>query len=208
MQGLCDFSYFAVAIVAAGQRRASFCSFGVTLIPPTFCPAIAINFPIEERRLTATCKQRGNDMRWGFGLLSGTFACAALVIGAGSSATAQPASAAAVAPPGVIANFITAGAPDPNGKVPVIDGVPGAGVQNIAVASPLAILQHGHTYTLVLTSQNNTFRGICADSYVLRRGSIILASGKIHTYDCQPGTYWDSGRQTPQSSRTSPGWRR
>ena len=124
-----------------------------------------------------------------FGFCAGVAAWTALFLGTGRHAAAATADAAA-ALPGVIANFITAGTPDPRGRVPAIDAVAGAGVQNIAMASPLGILQHGRVYALLLTSQNNTFRGVCADSYSLKQGTAVLARGKIHTYDCQPGTYW------------------
>jgi hypothetical protein len=135
-------------------------------------------------------------MNRGFGLCAGVAAGMVAFLGTGHGAVAKTADATA-ALPGVIANFITAGAPDPRGKVPVIDGVPGAGVQNIAIASPLGILQHGRIYTVIVTSQNNSFKGVCADSYVLKKGAAVLASGKIHTYACQPGTYWEWAANTP-----------
>jgi hypothetical protein len=135
-------------------------------------------------------------MNKGLLLCAGVAAWMAALNGAGQDATAKTADAA-IALPGVIANFITAGAADPKGRIPVIDAVPGAGVQNIAIASPLGILQHGRIYTVIVTSQNNTFRGVCTDSYVLKRGAAILASGRIHTYDCRPGTYWEWAANTP-----------
>jgi hypothetical protein len=129
----------------------------------------------------------------GFGLCAGVVAWMAAFHGVGHATDTVD---AGVPLPGVIANFITAGTPDPNGKVPVIDAVSGAGVQNIAIASPLGILEHGHVYTVTLASQNNTFKGACGDTYVLKRGSAILASGKIHSYACQPGTYWEWAANT------------
>jgi hypothetical protein len=135
-------------------------------------------------------------MNRGFGLCAGVAAWMAALHGAGHAEAAQTADTTATLP-GVIANFITVGTPDPKGRIPVIDGVPGAGVQNIAIASPLGILQHGHVYTVIVTSQNNTFKGVCSDSYVLKRGTTVLASGRIHTYDCQPGTYWEWEANTP-----------
>jgi hypothetical protein len=107
-----------------------------------------------------------------------------------SDAVAETADATA-APPGVIAAFITAGAIDPKRKVPALDAVKGAGISNISMASPLAVLKHGSFYAFILTSQNVTFKGTCADSYVLQRGAKILARGSIHTYGCAPGTYWE-----------------
>jgi hypothetical protein len=134
-------------------------------------------------------------MNRGFGLCVGVVAGMAAFHGAGRSAAAATTDAA-IPLPGVIANFITVGTPDPNGKVPVIDAISGAEVQNIAIASPLGILVHSHVYTVILTSQNNTFKGVCGDSYVLKRGATILASGKIHSYACQPGTYWEWAANT------------
>jgi hypothetical protein len=131
-------------------------------------------------------------MNRGFGLCAGVVAWTAAFHGMGHAADADVAAAL----PGVIASFITAGTPDPNGKVPVIDAVRGAGVRNIAIASPLALLEHGRPYTVVLASQNNTFKGTCVDSYVLKRGKTVLASGKIHTYACQVGTFWEWAANT------------
>ena len=91
--------------------------------------------------------------------------------------------AAAAELPGVIANFITAGTPDPGRRLPVLNAIPGARVDNIAMASPLGVLQHGHAYVLILTSQNATFKGICADSYTLKQGATVLASGKIRSLE-------------------------
>src|ERR1700710_847185 len=131
-------------------------------------------------------------------LKAGVLAAVAIVASMSISARAQNSRADAVDPaPGVIADFITAGAIDPNGKVPVLNAIKGAGVSNIAMASPLAVLKHGSFYAVILTSQNVTFKGTCTDSYVLQRGTKILARGTIHTYACAPGTYWEWEINTP-----------
>jgi hypothetical protein len=57
----------------------------------------------------------------GFGLSAAAFAA---LLGAGNAAVAESADTA-TALPGLIAGFISAGMPDPNGKVPAIDAVPG-----------------------------------------------------------------------------------
>ena len=122
----------------------------------------------------------------------------AIVTGMGGSAAAQSVEPdATAAPPGVIAAFITAGVADPNGKVPKLNAVAGAGVTNIAISSPQGILQHGGFYTIVLASQNVAFKGNCTDSYVLQRGTKILAHGTIHTYACGAGSYWEWAINTP-----------
>jgi hypothetical protein len=128
---------------------------------------------------------------------AGVVACMATVIGISGSASARDANTDAVtAIPGVIAAFITAGAVDPRGKVPALDAVKGT-ISNITVASPLTVLQHGSFYTFVLASQNVTFKGTCTDSYVLQRGTKILARGPIHTYPCAAGTYWEWAANSP-----------
>lgn len=124
--------------------------------------------------------------RW-FGVWAGVAVSTAAFSSVGQSAAAAT---AAAAPPGVIANFVTAGTPDPKGRVPALNAVPGAGVDNVTMAMPLGVLQHGHVYTVMVTSQNNTFEGFCTDSYTLRQGTTVLMSGKIKTFACQPGTYW------------------
>lgn len=131
-------------------------------------------------------------------LTAGIMAVIAVVTSMSGRACAQNSAAESAAPPpGVIAAFITAGAIDPNGKVPVLNAIKGAGVSNIAMASPLAVLKHGSSYAVILTSQNFTFKGTCTDSYVLQRGTKILARGTIHTYACAPGTYWEWEINTP-----------
>ena len=46
-------------------------------------------------------------------------------------------------PAAVMANFITAGLVDPNGKVPAVNAVPGAGVPTLYIAAAVLILSLG-----------------------------------------------------------------
>jgi hypothetical protein len=95
---------------------------------------------------------------------------------------------------GVILTSVTAGAGDPNGKVPAINAVPGAGVANADLSFPLAILTHGSAYYIQMTSQNTTFNGTCENSYKLTQvqsgKTVTLLSGKTSPYSCAPGTVW------------------
>jgi len=61
--------------------------------------------------------------------------------------------AAQAATPGYITSVV-AGTPDPNGKVPAFNAVPGAGTGNFAEATPQAILNHGSSYVFCITLQN------------------------------------------------------
>jgi hypothetical protein len=97
--------------------------------------------------------------------------------------------------PGALANFITAGTPDPNGKVPSLNAVPGAGVNTLSVAIPVAVLHHGSVYTYLVSSQNTTYTGTCKDSFTLTQGTgaskVTLDSGVIKaSYSCGAGTTW------------------
>src|ERR1700676_3652356 len=107
-------------------------------------------------------------MRNSFKFLAGAGACGALLTGVAMSDAAQY---PAAIPTAVMANFIAAGAPDPNGKVPALNAVPGAGVANVSMAMPVAVLMHGKVYAYLLSSQNVTFKGTCTDSYLLTQGA-------------------------------------
>ena len=109
-------------------------------------------------------------------------------------------------PTAVMANFITAGLVDPNGKVPAVNAVPGAGVPNLSIAVPFAILQHGTVYTYLLSSQNVSFNGTCKDSYKLTQGTgaakVVLDSHVIKSYACTPSSFWEwaiNGAPVPNS---------
>ena len=119
---------------------------------------------------------------------------------------AGPASALAVTATGVLITTVTASNLDPNGKVPTTNGVPGAGVANIDLADPVAILTHGTTYFYGVTTQNNTFSGTCKDSFKLTQvqggTTVVLDSGVIRSFDCTPGSAWfwvKAGKPVPNA---------
>ena len=72
----------------------------------------------------------------------------------------------AAMPPGYITSVV-AGAPDPNGKVPAFNAVPGAGTSAFSEATPQAILNHGSVYVVCITMQNNNVSASTAWSYKL-----------------------------------------
>ena len=119
------------------------------------------------------------------GLLLAGFAVVA-ACGAGSAIAAGNA--------GVILTSVTAGAGDPNGKVPAINAVPGAGVSNADLSFPLAVLTHGTAYYVQMTSQNTTFDGTCKNTYKLTQvqsgKTVTLLSGSVAPYTCAAGTFW------------------
>jgi hypothetical protein len=148
--------------------------------------------------------EQGTDMLRGLtGSATGAIFCITALAGFQAKAEAPaPDATAAVASPAVMANFIAAGAIDPRGKVPALNAVAGAGVQNISLALPVSVLVHGRVYVYVLSSQNVTFKGTCTDSYTLSRGTVILDHKVIHTYDCGANTEWEwaaIGKAIPNS---------
>src|SRR5438105_15935496 len=67
----------------------------------------------------------------------------------------------------VVLTSFTAGLTDPNGKVPKLDGVPGAGVDNWDTATPKALLQSGGSYTYHMTFQSISYSRTCNATYKL-----------------------------------------
>lgn len=92
--------------------------------------------------------------------------------------------------PGYITG-VTIGAIDPNGKVPAVNAVPGAGVGNWDDSFPLAVLTHGVAYVVSVTSAVGSYSGTCEASYILTSASgTRLVSGKIKSFTCSQGTVW------------------
>jgi hypothetical protein len=98
------------------------------------------------------------------------------------------------ATPGVLPAFITAGLIDPNGKVPVLNGVPGAGVSNLDLSFPQTILTHGTSYWYSVALQNLNFTGTCVVSYKLTQvqavKTVTLDSATIKSFSCGPNSQW------------------
>lgn len=118
--------------------------------------------------------------------------CVTGITGAQAGAPASsPDAVGATATPGVMANFIAAGAIDPQRKVPALNAVAGAGVPNLSLALPVSVLVHGTAYQYLLSSQNVAFKGVCIDSYTLSRGAVVLDHKTIRTYDCGANTEWE-----------------
>jgi hypothetical protein len=103
-------------------------------------------------------------------------------------------SASAQTIPAMLPTSITAGLPDPAGKVPTINGVPGSQVANLDVAFPLALLVHGNRYVYSTTVQDNNYTGSCTVSYSLTQvqngKKVTLDSGRITTFKTAPGNVW------------------
>ena len=128
---------------------------------------------------------------WGFIMaISKWIILPAVAIGA--VALARPAAAQQVG----YVNLVTAGFVDPNGVLPALNGVPNAGVNNLAVANPKALLNIGQAYTYTVGSQDLSYTGFCITSYSLTQvqggKTVTLQGGKIQRYKCAPGNifFW------------------
>ena len=83
------------------------------------------------------------------------------------------------ATPVVVPTLVVATYPDPNGKVPVINGVPGAGVVNLDLGFPTSLLTHGKFYEYIVGFSDTTFSGNCTVTYKLTQ----IQAGKTVTLD-------------------------
>jgi len=122
-----------------------------------------------------------------------------------ATASAQTSKAPA-AIPGVLPAFITAGPIDPNGKVPVFNGVPGSGVTNLDLGVPLTVLTQGSNYMYTVALQDVSFNGTCVVSYKLTQvqgtKTVTLDSNTINSFPCSAGGVWAwalSGKVIPNS---------
>jgi hypothetical protein len=91
----------------------------------------------------------------------------------------------------IVITSITAGETDPNGKVPTLNGVRGAGTNNWDIAIPTGILVNGRAYTYALTFQDIGYSGQCSASYKLTQGTgvnkVTLDQGSMLSTGCAAG---------------------
>ena len=94
----------------------------------------------------------------------------------------------------IVITSITAGETDPNGKVPTLNGVEGAGTNNWDIAIPTGILVNGRAYTYALTFQDIGYSGHCSASYKLTQGTgankVTLDQGSIFGTTCAAGSLY------------------
>ncbi len=107
----------------------------------------------------------------------------------------MPLSSSAVTPTTPIwIAFVTGTLPDPNGQVPALNKVPGAGVTNLDIGIPVMIFNHGSSYVYATALEDLNFTGTCQATIKLTQvqagKSVILDSGTDPTFNCKPGTSW------------------
>jgi hypothetical protein len=113
--------------------------------------------------------------------------------------------AAAPAEAQVYVTGITASFPDPNGKVPAFNAVPGAGIATWSYGLAQAVLSQGQAYEYCVSLGTATAGGKASVAYKITRGStVIKAYTIIKSADFSVGSngvyYLCSGYQTLPSS--------
>jgi hypothetical protein len=103
--------------------------------------------------------------------------------------------------PQIMPAFVTVGDRDPNHVIPTVDGVPGAGIDNLDIAFPDTILQHGTVYVVQVAAQDASYTGSCDVTYQLSQVqggiNVILDSGTINpAYACKRGQNFAVGNLT------------
>jgi hypothetical protein len=98
-----------------------------------------------------------------------------LILAAFATLAALPASAQ------VFITGITAAVPDPNGKVPAFNAVPGAGITTWSDGLAQAVLTGGQTYNYCASAASATAKGHASLSFKIQRGTELVQSGTIAT---------------------------
>jgi hypothetical protein len=92
----------------------------------------------------------------------------ALALAASAPASAQ-----------IYVTSIIASNPDPNGKVPAFNAVPGAGLSTWSDGLAQAVLQHGQAYEYCVSLNTATADGKASVSYKIARGGTVIQSYTI-----------------------------
>jgi len=74
---------------------------------------------------------------------------------------------------------VTATFPDPNGKVPAFNAVPGAGIPTLSTGFAQAVLTHGQSYNYCVTLASADTTGEAQVSFSLKRGATLIQGGVI-----------------------------
>ena len=88
---------------------------------------------------------------------------------------------------------VTATIPDPNGKVPAFNAVPGAGIATLSTGFAQAVLIHGNSYNYCVTLASADTNGKGQVSFSLKRGAAVILSDiiiKRSGYTVSPNGVW------------------
>jgi uncharacterized protein GlcG (DUF336 family) len=88
---------------------------------------------------------------------------------------------------------VTATFPDPNGKVPAFNAVPGAGIPTVSNGFAQAVLTHGQSYNYCVTLASADTQGKAQVGFSLKRGATVIQSHVIvkeANYAVSPNGVW------------------
>jgi len=96
---------------------------------------------------------------------------------------------------GMLPSSVTVGEIDPNGKVPVLNGVPGSGIPNMDLAIPLSILTHGNSYCFTVSLQDYNVTGNYEVDYYIKQvvegvTKTIVHQTIVTNKSTEPGDTW------------------
>ena len=109
----------------------------------------------------------------------------------------------------VVLTSITAGEVDPNGVVPTLNGVAGAGTNNWDIPIPLSTLDKSAPYSFSVTFQDISYSGTCRTAFKLQQDqdgtNVQLACGQIFSTACSPGLVFLGHRNSQISTKAIAG---
>lgn len=116
-------------------------------------------------------------------VLRGTWVAAAAIL-----TMAPPAFAAEAS---MYVDYVAASLPDPAGKVPSFDTVPGAAIDTESIGVPLSVVSAGGKYIYNVAWQDGTFKGTCYASFKVTKlvgtTTKVLLTAKTPNISCTPG---------------------
>ena len=109
----------------------------------------------------------------------------------------------------VVLTSITAGEVDPNGIVPTLNGVSGAGTNNWDIPIPLSVLTKSSPYSFSATFQDISYTGTCRVAFKLQQDQdgkkVTLAGSQIFSTACSPGLVFLGHRNSQISTKAIAG---
>jgi hypothetical protein len=95
---------------------------------------------------------------------------------------------------GVIITNVAMGEIDPNGIIPTTNGVQGAGVDNVDIATPIALLSAGQNYAFTMAFHDLSYSGSCTETVTftqIQNGKKVrLMRFTILPQDCEAGNVY------------------
>ena len=132
-------------------------------------------------------------------MLANLVAAAVVALAAPAAHTANTSQLAGEAD-GIIITNVAVGQTDPNGIIPTANAVSGAGVNNVDIATPIALLSVGQSYTFTMAFHDLSYTGTCSASVKfmqMQNGKNVVLKGiSFFPSDCAAGNVYLAGSNT------------